>query len=149
MALMKRIEGDDSKYLYALISKIEFSKNPLRHITWQSNLQVMVVMKDLEDPEFYEEVGPMNLVIPHARETQKMKYGTASRTDPDTGAPVLDEDGNPIIDQVELGNELVIDDEYQDPLDLSEMRQEGVDISAMGYKWLRETQDFFKDWEDC
>ncbi len=149
MALMKNIQGDDSKFHYAVINKIEFTKNSLRHVSWQSNLQVMIVIKDTEDSEFLEEVGPMNFVVPHSSEIQKPRFGMESRTDPDTGAPVLDDDGNPIVDKIELGMELVIDEDYKDPLDLVEMRKEGIDISAMGYQWLKESIDFFNDWDDC
>ncbi len=78
---------------------------------------------------------------------------TKPKIDPKTNKQEHDEQGNPVFMDVYEECEVIageeIDPDYRDPFDLSEMRKEGVDISSLGYKWLKENAKMFTDWKTC
>lgn len=149
MALKKQIQNS-TKYLYATIYRLAYGKNAEGYESGvEHQMQVVIFAKDNTDPEYQQVENRLVFTIPSIRIIQKEQTSTEPKIDPVLGEPMLDEEGNIIYETVSHGFNEAADETYQDPFAIEKMNPQDMNITKLGYDWLKNNVLLFSDFEDC
>ncbi len=149
MALKKDFLNS-TKYYYASISHLALGKNAEgSEYGVDHQLNIKLAIKDYDDPNLFLIENELSYAIPAVKLKVIKVYNSIIKMNEEGTEPVMDEEGELIYEDVEVGEEEVIDETYSNPLTVETMNVAGQNPYKIVYEWIKDNVELFRDFEDC